>query len=291
MCAIRSTLTFVLHGIFDAPTHVWHLPVDSFAQLWRHLEPSLSGADASRRVFLTFDDGLVGSYDSFMRIAGDSGVRATWFVVSDRVGSSEKFIGWSGLRKLLADGHAIGSHSKTHRSLFNLSDSALRSELKESKARMEDELGVPCPQFAAPFGHVDRRIVDVARESGHEEIYSTVPGWDMFRTPYRRRTTISQSTTVHEIVELLANPAEERHRQHIAVVFDDNVSKANLETIAAADHVVCCSDAALRLCAQYAIPAVVINADRSSKLDDLTEAAGAALSLPTAQIVVHRIEQ
>jgi peptidoglycan/xylan/chitin deacetylase (PgdA/CDA1 family) len=74
---------------------------------------------------------------------------------------------WSQLRELVAAGWEIGSHSRTHPDLTNISDSALRDELEGSRDDCEAELGIGCSSIAYPYGSVDHRVVEAARQAGY----------------------------------------------------------------------------------------------------------------------------
>ena len=64
-------------------------------------------------------------------------------------------------------GVGIGSHTVTHPHLPRLSDAEIASELLESRSRIEDRLGRPCPTIAYPYGEHDRRVRDAARAAGY----------------------------------------------------------------------------------------------------------------------------
>lgn len=75
-------------------------------------------------------------------------------------------LGWDELRSLAADGWEIGSHTCSHPRLPEIPDVELERELEDSKARIEDELGMPCTSLAYPYGAVDARVEKAARGAG-----------------------------------------------------------------------------------------------------------------------------
>lgn len=62
---------------------------------------------------------------------------------------------WDEVRELAARGHAIGSHTLSHRRLSTLNAEAIETEIGGAAARIEAELGRPPPWFAFPFGDID----------------------------------------------------------------------------------------------------------------------------------------
>lgn len=103
---------------------------------------------------------------------------------------------WDSLRALAARGVEIGSHTRSHAHLTRLDDAALAHELRESKQRLEDELGVPCRYLAYPYGEQDGRVRAAARDAGYDAAFG-LPGHagDRFALPrvgvYRKDTRLS----------------------------------------------------------------------------------------------------
>ena len=81
-------------------------------------------------------------------------------------------LSWDELRGLVADGVTVGSHTVTHPHLARLSDEELARELHDSKARIEAELGRPCPLLAYPYGEHDERVRAAARAARYEQAFA-----------------------------------------------------------------------------------------------------------------------
>jgi peptidoglycan/xylan/chitin deacetylase (PgdA/CDA1 family) len=111
---------------------------------------------------------------------------------------------WDELRGLAARGFEIGSHTVSHAHLPELSDAELDRELAESRARIEDELGRPCPLLAYPYGEHDARVQAAARRAGYaaafalwagsspENVYA-LPRIDFYRRDSLLRATLKSS--------------------------------------------------------------------------------------------------
>jgi peptidoglycan/xylan/chitin deacetylase (PgdA/CDA1 family) len=82
---------------------------------------------------------------------------------------------WERLRELADRGVGIGSHTCSHPHLPRLGDDELDRELRESRARLEDELRSPCRFVAYPFGDEDGRVRAAARRAGYEAAFA-LPG-------------------------------------------------------------------------------------------------------------------
>lgn len=84
---------------------------------------------------------------------------------------------WGELRALAQEGIEIASHTVTHAHLTRLSDGELDRELRESRERIEAEIGRACRFLAYPYGEEDARVHAAARAAGYEAAFA-LPGRD-----------------------------------------------------------------------------------------------------------------
>lgn len=80
------------------------------------------------------------------------------------------------VRSLASAGHEIGSHTKYHPLLPQLSDADLREEVVESKEAVEGWLGGACRTFCYPNGDHDRRVLEAVRSAGYTSGCTTMAG-------------------------------------------------------------------------------------------------------------------
>ena len=78
-----------------------------------------------------------------------------------------------GVRRWLAGGQRIGSHTCTHPKLTELSPEQAREEITASKKKLEDWFGVPVLDFCYPSGDWNPRIADLVREAGYRSACTT----------------------------------------------------------------------------------------------------------------------
>jgi peptidoglycan/xylan/chitin deacetylase (PgdA/CDA1 family) len=114
---------------------------------------------AGRGVALTFDDGPDPVYTPLVLDAlARAGATATFFVVGDAVAEHPELV-----RRMLADGHAVGSHSRTHRDLDGLTLGAVRREIAGGHAALREVAGRGTRLFRPPKGHLDGNVAIVTR--------------------------------------------------------------------------------------------------------------------------------
>jgi peptidoglycan/xylan/chitin deacetylase (PgdA/CDA1 family) len=158
------------------------LSLDEVLQVVRGERPS-----SPKAVALTFDDGYLGLLDYALPILNRFGFRATFFLVSDRMGGTNTWdarhgdrprslMGWSEAAALAGQGMEIGSHSRTHPFLTNLSEPEMESEIRGSKETIEDRLGRPVRYFSYPHGLHDSRCRRLVAAAGYAGAFSSLDG-------------------------------------------------------------------------------------------------------------------
>jgi len=181
----------LFHSVLPKPGHeMSHFPLGRFQKLCSILESenfhslTLSEACAchdrpsashAKKICITFDDGLQSVFDYVLPELERFHLRATIFCIAGYYGNSSSWDVFSKNRHLtmeqirtLSDcGHEIGSHTCSHAYLPYLEESVLRRELVESRKRLEDITGRAVTGISFPFGGWNRRIWDIARESGY----------------------------------------------------------------------------------------------------------------------------
>jgi peptidoglycan/xylan/chitin deacetylase (PgdA/CDA1 family) len=130
--------------------------------------------DVARGFALAFDDGL----RSILAVAGalvERGLRATIFLVTDRVGRDNDWpgqpraiprvplLGWRDIEALASSGFTFAAHGRTHRRLDRCDEPTLVRELRGSRDAIEQRLGRPCRLLAYPYGLAPPRVRRVAR--------------------------------------------------------------------------------------------------------------------------------
>lgn len=114
----------------------------------------LSG-DAANRVAISFDDGDFGQAARAFPALAARGMTATFFVTTGWIGRAG-YASWEQLREMRASGMAVESHTHTHPFLSELSDAAVRDELRRSRDLIGQELGAPASMIALPGGDAPR---------------------------------------------------------------------------------------------------------------------------------------
>jgi len=118
-------------------------------------------------IILSFDDGWKDQYKYAFPILKKHGYPATFFIFTNSI-DHKSFFSLDQLKEMLAAGMSIGSHSRSHPYLTQVSsEDALWREINESKKILEEKLGVPIHEFAYPFGVYNDKIVAMTKKAGY----------------------------------------------------------------------------------------------------------------------------
>jgi peptidoglycan/xylan/chitin deacetylase (PgdA/CDA1 family) len=123
-------------------------------------------------IILTFDDGNLDNYFNAFPILQKYGFTGTLYVVANYVGV-DPFMSADQIKEMAAAGWEIGSHGMRHLDLNALDMVQKRYEIVDSRARLEERLGVPISSFSYPFGLWSPGAVDYARFAGYDSAVGT----------------------------------------------------------------------------------------------------------------------
>lgn len=191
-----DTLILCYHAVSRRwPADLSVTPADFAAQLERKLEAGYEPLTLTRSqerqrprraLVVSFDDGYLSTLTEAAPILERLGIPGTLFVPTDYMGTAEPMawpgierwrdgphreellpLDWAQLSTLAERGWEIGSHTCSHPHLTTLADESLAHELRDSRAKVEAELGRPCKTIAYPYGDVDDRVAAAARAAGY----------------------------------------------------------------------------------------------------------------------------
>ena len=154
---IRSALTL---GAAAWVSWAWLPHLLTPACAWR-------GPRGARRVALTFDDGPDPVWTPRVLDAlGQAGVRGTFFLVGERAERAPALV-----RRMVAEGHEIGNHSWSHRSLWMCGPRATAREIGRAHDRLASLTGVPPRHFRPPWGMVNAAMFPALRRVGERCVF------------------------------------------------------------------------------------------------------------------------
>ncbi len=124
-------------------------------------------------IIITFDDGYLNNYTVGFPILKETGMKATIFIVTGRMGLqgavTYPHFTWKQAQEMEQAGVVdIQSHTQYHGYLTTLSDASLILELRKSKFVIEKNLNKTVEFLAYPYGECDERVIAAAKKAGYK---------------------------------------------------------------------------------------------------------------------------
>ena len=104
---------------------------------------------------------------------------------------------WDELAELARQGVALGSHTRNHAILKELSEEDIENEIRGSMDDLERQIGSVLPIFCSPNGGDDDRVVNILRDVGIRLAFGTRDGhnkWSAMDLLRLKRTNITPRT-------------------------------------------------------------------------------------------------
>lgn len=176
--------------------------------LTQFLDDLEAGRPLGGKLAITFDDGYRDNLLTAAPILERLELPASFFITTGLMGTQtvpwwdeewgiqSQWMSWDEVRDLARRGFELGAHTVTHPDLGELEGPEAVLEIRESRSRLEEEVGTPVTMFAYPFGRphqITEGNRDVVRSLGFRCCLSAHgglvdPGTDPFRL---RRSPIS----------------------------------------------------------------------------------------------------
>ena len=120
----------------------------------------------SKTVRLTFDQGYENGYTAkILDTLKAKNVKATFFVLDDYARRNPELV-----KRMIDEGHIVGNHSVTHRSMPSLSADECREEVMGLHKYILDEFGYEMSEFRPPMGEYSELSLAVTSECGYSTL-------------------------------------------------------------------------------------------------------------------------
>lgn len=119
--------------------------------------PNTTADPTHKMVALTFDDGPSGKVtNAILDTLEANGAKATFFCLGNRAEFYE-----TTLRRMVAMGCEIASHSNAHKHLVKLNEEALRKDLKKADDELEKYSGIRPRLLRTPYGETSEKMLKI----------------------------------------------------------------------------------------------------------------------------------
>lgn len=168
--------------------------IGTFASLDEIRQEQLNGTRNRLKIAITFDDGYSENMDWAIPELVQRNIPCTYFVATDYVENAQPFPHdiqkgrpltpntKAEIREMASLGIQIGGHTRSHLDLGQeWSNERLKSELCDSRKKLQDWTGQPIDYFSFPFGlinHISQPAIDMVAQAGYQAFVSAFGGWN-----------------------------------------------------------------------------------------------------------------
>jgi peptidoglycan-N-acetylmuramic acid deacetylase len=126
------------------------------------------GDTSHKYIYLTFDEGYENGYTGqILDTLKEKGVTAAFFCVGTYIRDDPDLV-----MRMVNEGHIVGSHTETHRSLPDLTDAEVLDELYTTAGRFKELTGKDMPAFLRPpSGEYSERVLALTHAAGYKTIF------------------------------------------------------------------------------------------------------------------------
>ena len=148
----------------------------------RELGAAYLDPDGGKVLYLTFDAGYENGYtDQILDVLKERQVPAAFFLVGDYLERNPDLV-----RRMAAEGHIVGNHTKNHPDMTKLEGDAFEAELRGMEVLYEEITGQPLPKFyRPPQGLYSEENLKQAKELGYQTVFWSLAyaDWDNDHQP------------------------------------------------------------------------------------------------------------
>jgi peptidoglycan-N-acetylmuramic acid deacetylase len=117
-------------------------------------------------VYLTFDEGYEAGYtEKFLEVLKKNEVSATFFITAHYVNTQPELV-----KKMIDNGHIIGNHTVNHKSMPDLTDEQIKSEVMNLHTTIYEKYGYEMKYIRPPKGEYSERTVNFTNTLGYKTV-------------------------------------------------------------------------------------------------------------------------
>lgn len=153
------------------------------------------GENTSKTITLTFDQGYENGYTAkILDTLKEKNVKAVFFLLKDYAERNPELV-----ERMIAEGHTVGNHSVTHRSMPSLTSDECRSEVMDMHKYVKDKFGAEMTLFRPPMGEFSELSLAVTQDCGYKTLLWSFAyaDWDPNKQPDRKQALDKLAGALH----------------------------------------------------------------------------------------------
>lgn len=171
-----------------------------------------------KKITLTFDQGYENGYTSkILDTLKRKNVHAVFFVLQDYAEKNPELV-----QRMIDEGHTVGNHSVTHRSMPELSADECRQEIRGLQQYIKENFGYLPTLFRPPMGEFSEQSLAVTEDCGCETVLWSFayPDWDVNDQPDPEKSKEKLIGAAHEGAIYLLHSVSQTNAEILGDVID-----------------------------------------------------------------------
>ena len=124
------------------------------------------GNAQSKYVYLTFDEGYEAGYtEKILAVLKENEVPAAFFITAHYLNTQPDLV-----KQMIDDGHIVGNHTVNHKSMPDLSDEEIKSEVMNLHTAVYEKFGYEMKYIRPPKGEYSERTVSYTNTLGYKTV-------------------------------------------------------------------------------------------------------------------------
>ena len=124
------------------------------------------GNKETKTIYLTFDEGYEAGYtEKILETLKQNDVKAAFFITAHYVNTQEDLV-----KKMIDEGHIVGNHTVNHKSMPDLTEEKIRTEVMELHQTIQQKFGYEMKYLRPPMGEFSQRTLQITNSLGYTNV-------------------------------------------------------------------------------------------------------------------------
>lgn len=121
------------------------------------------GNSEEKTVYLTFDEGYEAGYtQKILNVLKENNVKATFFITAHYLNTQPELV-----QRMINDGHIVGNHTVNHKSMPDLEDEKIKSEIMDLHKAVYEKFNYEMKYIRPPMGEFSERTLEIIKNLGY----------------------------------------------------------------------------------------------------------------------------
>lgn len=131
----------------------------------------LAGKFDKNSIIITFDDGYGDAYQGYLTLIENNFI-GIFYLIANKI-DTPGYLTTSQIKEMTQSGMVVGSHTLSHPNLTSITAERARSEIFESKTRLESIIESSVIDFCYPAGKYNQATIELVQEAGYKTAVTT----------------------------------------------------------------------------------------------------------------------